>query len=72
MRLRLAKQGILSIFQNNLASSIVPAAGACCGKRKRAKKIRHIKKAESPLMGWLELEVSFFLRAAVSSPQFSL
>lgn len=38
MRLRLAKQGILSIFQNNLASSIVPAAGACCGKRKRAKK----------------------------------
>lgn len=40
MRLWLGKQGILSIFQHNLASSVLPAVGACCGKRKKEKKYK--------------------------------
>lgn len=59
MRLLLAKQDVLSIFQNHLASSILPAVGACGGKKKGKEKTPH-EKPETTLMGCLELEVSFF------------
>lgn len=49
MRLQLGRQGILSIFQHNLASSILPAVGACCGKRKKERK--KYKDFRNPLDG---------------------
>lgn len=65
MRLWLAKQGILSTFQSNSASSVLPAVGAGGGERKEERKRKtqtHIKEAESTLMGCLELGVAFVSR----------
>lgn len=48
MRLLLAKQDVLSIFQNHLASSILPAVGACGGKKKGKEKKTHMRSQKPP------------------------